>query len=134
MNFKRNNKRFAAEVGASSMSDIMFFLMLFFLIVSTLVNPSVIKLMLPKASSSQTLAKQQFFIDISKDKLIYLNNKPIEYEMLEPNLSALIAGVAEPTVVLRVDNTLSIQDLVDILSVGNRLKVKMVLATKTPGK
>lgn len=116
------------------MSDIMFFLMLFFLIVSTLVNPSVIKLMLPKASSSQTLAKQQFFIDISKDKLIYLNNKPIEYEMLEPNLSALIAGVAEPTVVLRVDNTLSIQDLVDILSVGNRLKVKMVLATKTPGK
>lgn len=134
MNFKRNNTRFAAEVGASSMSDIMFFLMLFFLIVSTLVNPSVIKLMLPKASSSQTLAKQQFFIDISKDKLIYLNNKPIEYEMLEPNLSALIAGVAEPTVVLRVDNTLSIQDLVDILSVGNRLKVKMVLATKTPGK
>lgn len=134
MNFKRNNKRFAAEVGASSMSDIMFFLMLFFLIVSTLVNPSVIKLMLPKASSSQTLAKQQFFIDISKDKLIYLNNKPIEYSMLEPSLASLIAGVSEPTVVLRVDNSLSIQDLVDILSVGNRLKVKMVLATKTPGK
>jgi len=116
------------------MSDIMFFLMLFFLIVSTLVNPSVIKLMLPKASSSQTLAKQQFFIDISKEKLIYLNNKPIEYTQLEPSLASLIAGVSEPTVVLRVDNSLSIQDLVDILSVGNRLKVKMVLATKTPGK
>ena len=134
MNLRNRKHRFSAEIGASSMSDIMFFLMLFFLIVSTLVNPSVIKLMLPKASSSQTLAKQQFFIDISKDKLIYLNNKPIEYAMLEPNLAALISGVAEPTVVLRVDNTLSIQDLVDILSVGNRLKVKMVLATKTPGK
>ena len=60
MNLKRNRKRFEAEVGASSMSDIMFFLMLFFLIVSTLVNPSVIKLMLPKASSAQSFSKKSF--------------------------------------------------------------------------
>jgi biopolymer transport protein ExbD len=134
MNIKRSHRRFAAEVGASSMSDIMFFLMLFFLIVSTLVNPSVIKLMLPKASSSQTLSKQQFTIDISAAKEIYLNAKPIPFESLEPSLSSLIKGVDEPTVVLRVDNSLSIQDLVDILSIGNRLKVKMVLATKSPNK
>jgi biopolymer transport protein ExbD len=116
------------------MSDIMFFLMLFFLIVSTLVNPSVIKLMLPKASSSQTLSKQQFTIDVSAEKQIFLNSKPIVFEDLEKELRNMIQGVAEPTVVLRVDNSLSIQDLVDILSVGNRLKVRMVLATKSPNK
>jgi biopolymer transport protein ExbD len=134
MNLRTKKHRFAAEVGASSMSDIMFFLMLFFLIVSTLVNPSVIKLMLPKAKSSQTLSKQQFTIDISKSKLIFLNNKPVVFDQLEGELAALVSGVDEATVVLRVDNSLVIQDLVDILEIGNRLKVKMVMATKSPAK
>ncbi len=134
MNLRTKKHRFAAEVGASSMSDIMFFLMLFFLIVSTLVNPSVIKLMLPKAKSSQTLSKQQFTIDISKSKLIFLNNKPVVFDQLEGELAALVSGVDEATVVLRVDNSLVIQDLVDILEIGNRLKVKMVMATKSPPK
>ena len=131
MSLRRNKHRFAAEVGASSMSDIMFFLMLFFLIVSTLVNPSVIKLLLPKASSVQTMSKQQFTVDISKDKEIYLNNKPIAFESLENQLRILISGVAEATVVLRVDNSLTVQDLVDVLEIGNRLKVRMVMAAKT---
>lgn len=131
MSLRRNKHRFAAEVGASSMSDIMFFLMLFFLIVSTLVNPSVIKLLLPKASSVQTMSKQQFTIDVSKDKEIYLNNKPIAFENLENQLRILISGVAEATVVLRVDNSLTVQDLVDILEIGNKLKVRMVMAAKT---
>ncbi len=134
MNLRTKKHRFAAEVGASSMSDIMFFLMLFFLIVSTLVNPSVIKLMLPKAKSSQTLSKQQFTIDISKSKLIFLNNKPVVFDQLEIQLASLVSGVDEATVVLRVDNSLVIQDLVDILEIGNRLKVKMVMATKSPTK
>ncbi len=131
MSLRRNKHRFAAEVGASSMSDIMFFLMLFFLIVSTLVNPSVIKLLLPKASSVQTMSKQQFTVDISKDKEIYLNNKPIAFENLENQLRILISGVTEATVVLRVDNSLTVQDLVDILEIGNKLKVRMVMAAKT---
>ncbi len=131
MSLRRNKHRFAAEVGASSMSDIMFFLMLFFLIVSTLVNPSVIKLLLPKASSVQTMSKQQFTVDISKDKEIYLNNKPIAFENLEGQLRILISGVTEATVVLRVDNSLTVQDLVDVLEIGNKLKVRMVMAAKT---
>ncbi|MBL0048987.1 MAG: biopolymer transporter ExbD [Bacteroidetes bacterium] len=131
MSLRRNKHRFAAEVGASSMSDIMFFLMLFFLIVSTLVNPSVIKLLLPKASSVQTMSKQQFTVDISKDKEIYLNNKPIAFENLEGQLRILISGVSEATIVLRVDNSLTVQDLVDVLEIGNKLKVRMVMAAKT---
>jgi biopolymer transport protein ExbD len=112
MNLRTRKHRFAAEIGASSMSDIMFFLMLFFLIVSTLVNPSVIKLMLPRAKSSQTLSKQQFTVDVSAEKAYFINNKPVAFEQLEPALQSLIKGIQEPTVVLRVDNALSIQDLV----------------------
>jgi biopolymer transport protein ExbD len=134
MNFRAKKHRFAAEMGASSMSDIMFFLMLFFLIISTLVNPSVIKLMLPKAKSTQTLSKQQFTVDVSAEKRFFVNNKEIEFTELENNLKVLIAGISEPTVVLRVDNSLTIQDLVDVLEIGNRLKVKMVLATKQAAK
>jgi biopolymer transport protein ExbD len=134
MNFRAKKHRFASEMGASSMSDIMFFLMLFFLIISTLVNPSVIKLMLPKAKSTQTLSKQQFTVDISAQKRFFLNNKEIEFIQLESNLKTLITGSTEATVVLRVDNSLSIQDLVDVLEIGNRLKVKMVLATKQTSK
>ena len=90
--------------------------------------------MLPKAKSSQTLSKQQFTIDISKSKLIFLNNKPVVFDQLEIQLASLVSGVDEATVVLRVDNSLVIQDLVDILEIGNRLKVKMVMATKSPTK
>ena len=130
MRLRNRHHKFAAEVGASSMSDIMFFLMLFFLIVSTLVNPSVIKLMLPKAKSTSTLSKQQFFIDVSATREITFNNKPVELSELETEITNKIAGVEEPTIVLRFDNSLTIQDLVDVLEIGNKLKIKMVLATK----
>lgn len=134
MKITRNKHRFAAEVGASSMSDIMFFLMLFFLIISTLVNPSVMKLMLPKAKSSQTLTKQNFVLEISKDRQFVLNRVAVAPEELESKLRVLVAGKDEATVTLRVDNSLSIQDLVDVLEIGNRLKVKMVLATESAKK
>jgi biopolymer transport protein ExbD len=134
MQLRKKGHRFAAEVGASSMSDIMFFLMLFFLIVSTLVNPSVIKLMLPKAKSSATLSKQQFTIDVSGNREFYLNNQQVDFTEIESKLQTLILGTAEPTVVVRADNSLTIQDLVDVLEIGARIKVKMVLATKNEKK
>jgi len=132
MNLKRHRKRFEAEVGASSMSDIMFFLMLFFLIVSTLVNPSVIKLMLPQASSAQSFSKKSFSLEMSLDKQYSLDGQRITFEEIEPRLTAATTGIEEPTVVLRIDNGLSVQDLVDVLAIGNKLKVKMIMATQAP--
>ena len=132
MNLKRHRKRFEAEVGASSMSDIMFFLMLFFLIVSTLVNPSVIKLMLPKASSAQSFSKKSFSLEVSLDKQYSLDGQRITFEEIEPKLTVAVAGIDEATVVLRIDNGLSVQDLVDVLAIGNKLKVKMIMATQAP--
>jgi biopolymer transport protein ExbD len=130
MNLKKNSN-YTAEVYTGSLNDIMFFLLLFFLIVSTLVNPSVIKLLLPKSPPAQTISKQQISLSVTGDKKFYLNNKEISLENMEPELMEACKTIADPTIVLRIDNALSIQDLVDVLQLGNKMKVKMVLATKT---
>jgi biopolymer transport protein ExbD len=119
-----------SEMRTDSLSDIMFFLMLFFLIISTMVNPSVIKLVLPKAQSGQTVTKQNITISIDAQKNYFINNKPVVFEQLESDLLAELKGIEEPTVVLRADNTLPIQVVVDLISLGNKMKVKMILATK----
>jgi biopolymer transport protein ExbD len=126
----RRKSRMHSEMRTDSLSDIMFFLMLFFLIISTMVNPSVIKLVLPKAQSGQTVTKQNITISIDAQKNYFINNKPVVFEQLESDLLAELKGIEEPTVVLRADNTLPIQVVVDLISLGNKMKVKMILATK----
>lgn len=118
-----------SEVSTSSLSDIMFFLMLFFLIISTLVNPSVIKLMLPKSEAGKAVAKQTITVSVDGAKNYYINNKPVAYEQLEPELSSQTQNMEDPTVVLRADNSLTVQTIVDLITLGNKLKIKMVLAT-----
>lgn len=121
--------KFEAEVATSSLNDIMFFLLLFFLIVATFANPNVIKLMLPKAQSSQTVSKKQVSLSVTADKKYYIDKKAVEFSNLEAELSARQQQIPDLTIVLRTDATLTIQDLVDVLQLGNKLKVKMILAT-----
>lgn len=128
MNIKRKNL-FKPEVYTSSLNDIMFFLLLFFLIVSSLANPNVIKLLLPNSKSAQNINKQQITISVTKDKKYYIDNRQINFSDIEPMLKSRINALKEPTVILRLESSLSVQDLVDVLEIGNRLKVKMVLAT-----
>jgi biopolymer transport protein ExbD len=128
MKLKRN-RRFGAEVATAALNDIMFFLLLFFLILSTVANPNVIKLMLPRASVAQSLQKQQVQLSITKDKEYYINQKVVPFESLESSLLNACKQIAEPTVIVRADYSLSIQDLVNVLQIGTKLKLKMVLAT-----
>jgi biopolymer transport protein ExbD len=128
MNIKRK-RHFKAEVATSSLNDIMFFLLLFFLIVSSLANPNVIKLLLPNSKSAQNLNKQQITISITKDKQYFIDNRQISFTDIEPLLKSRIGSLDEPTVILRLESSLTVQDLVDVLEIGNRLKVKMLMAT-----
>ena len=128
MNIRRT-KHFKPEVSTSSLNDIMFFLLLFFLIVSTLANPNVIKLLLPSSNASQNINKQQITISVTEDKNYFIDQKQIPLDQMESALRSRISGIEEPTVVLRFAYNLSVQDLVDILEIGTRLNVKMVLAT-----
>jgi biopolymer transport protein ExbD len=126
----RNRHKEGAEVSTESLNDIMFFLMLFFLIVSTLVNPNVIKLMLPNSKSSSSQAKQPVILSINKDKIIFVNNQQVNIENLKAKLSEVLNLKDNPTVVLRIDQTMTVQDLVNVMQIGNELKIKMVLATQ----
>lgn len=128
MNIKRN-KHFKPEVSTSSLNDIMFFLLLFFLIVSTLSNPNVIKLLLPSSKAAQTLSKQQITLSVTKDKRYFIDNQQISFDQIEPILKSRIVSIQEPTIILRFEYTLSVQDVIDVLEIGTKLKVKMVMAT-----
>jgi biopolymer transport protein ExbD len=124
---------FKPEVATASLNDIMFFLLLFFLIVSTFANPHVIKLLLPKAESSQTVSKKQITLSITKQKEYFIDNRPVTYANLEWELARISKKIPDVTIVVRADQTLSIQDLVDVLQVGSKLHIKMILATDKKG-
>lgn len=122
--------KFAAEVATSSLNDIMFFLLLFFLIISTVTNPNVIKVLLPQSKASQSLNKQPVILTITENKQFYINKRPVSQAELEAGLVKACANLDEPTVVLHAASTLTIQDLVDVMQIGSEHKIKMVLATK----
>jgi len=131
MNFRKQNK-FSAEVSTSAMNDIMFFLMLFFLIISTLLNPNVIKLTLPSSKNNQAIHHKEIVLSITKDLQYFIDNKPVQQTELESVIQQNISKSPDATIILRCDNSLTVQDLVNVLQIGNKLKVKMILATKTP--
>ena len=125
----RKNKDYTAEVFTASMNDIMFFLMLFFIITSTLLNPGMIKVTLPGSDSSQSVQRREISLTMTREHMFYVDNKQVAFDDIEPMLRAELKNDPGAFVMLRFDNTLEIQDLVDVLSVGNRLNVKMILAT-----
>jgi biopolymer transport protein ExbD len=125
----RKKKDFTAEVFTSSMNDIMFFLMLFFIIISTLLNPSMIKVSLPSSRSSQSIQKKEINLTMTKEKIYFVNNTRVPFETLESELKKELAHSPDAFIMLRFDNTLSIQDLVNVLSLGNKLNGKMIIAT-----
>lgn len=130
MRIERRRTR-TSEVYVASLNDIMFFLLLFFLIVSTMVNPSVIKLLLPKAEhSEQTVSKQTINLTITKDLKYYLNDEEISPDKLEFRLKLAMRKAQETTVILRADNEITLQPVVDVIDLGNKLKIKVILATR----
>jgi biopolymer transport protein ExbD len=125
----RKRKDYTAEVFTSSMNDIMFFLMLFFIIISTLLNPSMIKVTLPRSQSSQSIQKKEINLTMTKEKMYYVNNSQVSFDGLEAQLKKELAVNPDAFIMLRFDNSLSIQDLVDVLSLGNKLNSIMIIAT-----
>lgn len=129
MKLKRKSK-INTSFNSSPMNDIIFFLLLFFLLTSTFGVPSVIKVLLPKAKGETNVVKKTVTLIITEDLRYFLNNKAITFEQLEPTLVAEMANIPEPTVVLDTDRNIKVQNLVDVLEIANRHKIKMVLSTK----
>jgi biopolymer transport protein ExbD len=109
----------------------MFFLMLFFLIASTMITPGAIKVALPQADQSPAMKKppKEVAVTITKELKYFVNNNQVQFSEIEPLLTKMSKEENEMIVIVRCDNTLPVQQLVDVFQIGNRVKVKMVLAT-----
>jgi len=137
MKIERRKLR-TAEVYTASLNDIMFFLLLFFLIVSTLVTPATIRVLLPKSKTSEDVViKKQISLTITADHKYYIDKKEVTFETIEPQLSSLLAKktkLEDVIILLHADKTLNLQDVVSVIDIGNKLKVKMVLFTQKEKK
>ena len=125
----KRNKRFHAEVATSSLSDIMFFLLLFFLIISTLANPNVIRMTLPKSKTNEKTNKQLITLSVTDEKRYFIDKEEVLLDQLESRLLQLMNPAKDQTVIIRIPATLQVQDLVDVLQIGVRNKLKFVIAT-----
>jgi len=123
-------KQFHSEVATASLNDIMFFLLLFFLIISTVSNPNVIKVLLPRSGPAQALTKQPVVLTITEDKSYYINKAKVSQAQLEQKIIEACREMPEPTVVIRIASALTVQDLVDVMNIGAKNKIKMVLSTQ----
>jgi biopolymer transport protein ExbD len=128
MQLRRKNKA-GSEVSTSSLNDIMFFLLLFFLIASTMANPNVVKLLLPKAEGKPAMSKKPIMLSVNDKLEYYIEKEPVAKDQLQAKLESKIRNLTDPVVVVSIDRTLKVQDLVDLLEIGNKLNIKMVLAT-----
>lgn len=125
----KRNKRFHAEIAASALSDIMFFLLLFFLIISTLANPNVIDLQLPKAKSNNTTDKAHISLSVNGNKEYFIDKEKVNFDQIEGMLAQRTAATGDKTVIVRLPRDLEVQDMVNLLEIGVRLKLKFVIAT-----
>ncbi|MGY8931926.1 MAG: ExbD/TolR family protein [Flavobacteriales bacterium] len=128
MALKSRNK-VSPNFNMSSMTDIVFLLLIFFMLTSTLVSPNALKLLLPN-SKSKTLEKQTVSVSINKELEFYINeNKTLEIN-LENELKSMLVNEIDPAIILHADKTVAIEFVVKVMDIAYRNKYKIVLATK----
>lgn len=111
----------------------MFFLLLFFLIISTLANPNVIRMTLPKSKTNEKTNKQLITLSVTEEKRFFVDKDEVSFEQLETTLLSKMNTDKDQTVVIRIPFNMQVQDLVDVLQIGVKNKLKFVIAT-SPSK
>ena len=122
MSIRKKYTKENTEVDTGPLNDILFILMFFFLIISTLANPNVIKMNNPKATSD-TKAKQSVIVSINKNRDIYLGQQKIIFDSLESSLKRQIriGDSIKPAVVINADSLVSWGDIVRVMQVAKKL-------------
>ncbi len=128
MNIRGRNK-VTPEFNMSSMTDIVFLLLIFFMIASTLVTTSAIDILLPNASG-KTENKKSVAVSITKDLNYYVDQKLVGESMLEGELLNALSNQDKPTVVLRAEKSVPVDNVVKVMDIANRNKIKVILAVK----
>jgi len=129
----RNKRR--AEFSMASMSDLVFLLLIFFMLTSTLVAPNAIKLLLPN-SNSKTMTKQSITVYINENFQYYVGEKRVSELQLQDRIDNNVAGQIDASIVLRSDKSVPVQYVVTVIDAVNNInkkyntKHKVILATQ----
>lgn len=128
MNLKGRNK-ITPEFNMSSMTDIVFLLLIFFMLASTLVTTNAIDILLPNANG-KTENKQSVSVSITKNLNYYIDEKLVGSSVLESELLKMLSKENKPTIVLRAEKTVPVENVVKVMDIANRNKFKVILAVK----
>ena len=132
MKFRKKHKH-ESEVFTDSLNDILFILLMFFLIVATLANPNIVKVGLPRGTKD-TKAKQNIMVSIDKDQNYYIGSSRIENNMIDSFLSKEInkykATVDTPTVVINADTTAFYGEVFRVMRLAKKAGAKVVANVK----
>ena len=115
----------------SSLTDIIFLLLIFFLLTSTLVQPNAVKLLLPN-SNSKTQARQTVAVAIDAQNRWYVNNEPVSKGSMGAVLAQRLGNEPDPTVVLYADKRVPIDEVIQVMNIANDQRIKLILATEPP--
>lgn len=128
MNLRGRNK-VTPEFNMSSMTDIVFLLLIFFMLASTLVTTNAIDILLPKASG-KTENKKSVAVSIKKNLTYYIDQKRVGVSVLENELLSVLSKEKSPTIVLRAEKSVPVENVVKVMDIANRNKFKVILAVK----
>jgi biopolymer transport protein ExbD len=128
MALKSRNK-ISATFSMSSMTDVVFLLLIFFMITSTLVHPTALKLLLPQ-SKNQTAAKPLTTVSITRNLNYYVEKKRVRFSQIEALLREKVGKNPETYISLHVDENVPMKEVVKIMNIAKRNKYKLILATR----
>ena len=123
----KSRNKVSPEFSMSSMTDIVFLLLVFFMITAN--SPNALDLLLPKAKGKSTNT-QNVSVSIDKNLNFFVDKKQINAENLESELKTALNGVENPTIILRVEESVPIENAVTVMDVANQNQYKVILAVR----
>ncbi|MEG0500152.1 MAG: biopolymer transporter ExbD [Rikenellaceae bacterium] len=127
MAIKRSSK-VETSFGASAMTDMMFLLLMFFLVLTTLINTNALDIMLPKSSNKVT-DKATLTMAVTNDLKYFVEGKEVTFEMVEPTLKEKLAGVEKPLIMLSIDKRVSVDEFAKIMNIARANNFALYMVT-----
>ena len=128
MNLRGRNK-VSAELNMSSMTDIVFLLLIFFMLTSTMVTTNALDLVLPKAKG-KTDSNKNIAVSINKELQFFIDKQPVLESELEAKLLSMLSADKTKAIILRAEEGVPIEKAVNVLDIANRNQIKVVLAVR----
>ncbi|MBW6500722.1 MAG: biopolymer transporter ExbD [Bacteroidales bacterium] len=123
---KRN--RVSVSFSSTGMTDVVFNLLIFFMLTSTLVHPTALKLVLPKGST-QTSAKPQTTVSITRDLRFYVEQQPVSIDELEAVLKQKLGANPDTYIALHVDRSVPFENAVMVMNIAQANNYRLIIAT-----